>query len=75
MMEQDLVEGRVVTAAAAALASAATKAKVKPAPPNRPIARLQCAETVVIGWLSMVSDIYLFSVVISAKTGPDLEIL
>ncbi len=29
-MEQDLVEGSVTTAAAAALASAATKAKVKP---------------------------------------------
>lgn len=30
VMEQDLVEGSVATAAAAALASAATKAKVKP---------------------------------------------
>lgn len=29
VMEQDLVEGSVATAAAAALASAATKAKVK----------------------------------------------
>lgn len=31
-MEQDLVEGSVATAAASALASAATKAKVKPCP-------------------------------------------
>lgn len=31
LLEQDLVDGSVVTAAAAALSSAATKAKVKPA--------------------------------------------
>lgn len=50
VMEQDLVEGSVTTAAAAALASAATKAKVKPAPSlqNGPIAGTESQDMVVI---------------------------
>lgn len=46
-MEQDLVEGRVATAAAAALASAATKAKVRLSPPNGPITGTGNEELVV----------------------------
>lgn len=64
MMEQDLVEGSVATAAAAALASAATKAKVKPALPlqNGPIAGTYSEEMVVIfnrgvGFFPVVSQV------------------